>query len=96
MEKEIIIGEIIKIIRRHLPPRDFKVVLFGSQARGDAYPASDIDIGILGKKNIPVESMDKILDDVEEIPTLRKIDIVDLKKADMSFRKEVLNYAKSI
>jgi len=96
MDKKIIISEIIKIIRRYLPSGDFKVLLFGSQARGDSYPTSDIDVGILGKNNIPSESMAKILDDIEEIPTLRKIDIVDLKKADSSFRKEVLNYAKSI
>ncbi len=96
MDKKIIIREIIKIIRRHLPSEDFKIFLFGSQARGDSHPTSDIDIGILGKQKAPWDIMLRITGEAEAIPTLRKIDIVDLKKADASFRKEVLSYAKSI
>jgi predicted nucleotidyltransferase len=64
MEKAVIISEILKIIRHHLP-RDYKIFLFGSWARGDFLENSDIDIGILGERKVPWEIMAKILDEID-------------------------------
>ena len=94
MDKKIIIREIIKIIRRHLPSEDFKIFLFGSQARGDSHPTSDIDIGILGKQKAPWDIMLRITGEAEAIPTLRKIDIVDFNLVEENFKKSALEDAK--
>lgn len=93
MKKEIIIKQIKKTIRGKLP-LNFKILLFGSWARGDALKTSDLDIGILGKKKVPWPIMVKILEEVEEIPTLRKIDIVDLNATEKKFKNNVLKHAK--
>lgn len=49
------------------------VILFGSRAKGTNTERSDIDIAVKGVKNI-WELQEKL----EEIPTLYKIDLVDL------------------
>lgn len=52
-----------------------KVILFGSRARGDNKPRSDIDLAVKGG-NIAAFAAD--VD--EEIPTLLMFDVVDLDK----------------
>ncbi len=96
MDKEEILREILKIIRRYLPEKDFKLFLFGSWAKESAEPTSDIDIGILGEKNVDDFVLLRIKEEVGGIPTLRSVDIVDLNKADEKFKKEVLSYAKPL
>jgi predicted nucleotidyltransferase len=63
-----------------------KVVLFGSRARGDNKPRSDIDIAIWMDGN----SFDKanVLNEIEEIETLLKIDLVII---DDNTENELLN-----
>lgn len=94
MGKEEIIKKVSAIIRHYLPPQDYKICLFGSWARSGALETSDIDIGILGKKKAPFELMVKIREEVENIPTLRSIDVVDLNLVDESFKRGVLSYAR--
>jgi len=96
MEREEIIRDAVKIIRRHLPAREFEIVLFGSWVRGDARETSDIDIGVAGPKPVDDVTLLRIKSEIEGIPTLRRIDIVDLSKADDTFRLEVLNYARPL
>ena len=50
-----------------------RVILFGSRAKGTNTERSDIDIAVKGVKDI-WELQEKL----EEIPTLYKIDLVDL------------------
>ena len=95
MEKDAIIQEAIKIIRRHLP-QEYQIMLFGSWARGDALATSDIDVGILGKKKVPRSVMAKIVAEVENLPTLRSVDVVDLNTKETNFRQEALRYAKTL
>ena len=96
MEREEILREILKIIRRYLPEKDFKIFLFGSLAKESAEPTSDIDIGILGKESVEGLVLIRIKGEIEAIPTLRKIDVVDLKAVDDKFREGVLSYAKQL
>jgi len=96
MEKDEVIQEAVRIIRRYLPENRFKLMLFGSWAKDTAQPTSDIDIGILGDENIDEMLLLRIKEELKGIPTLRSIDIVDLGAADESFRKEVLSHAKPL
>jgi predicted nucleotidyltransferase len=50
-----------------------KVTLFGSRAKGNAMERSDIDIALIGDDI----DMEKLRDEVFQIDTLLKIDLVD-------------------
>ena len=67
--------------------------LFGSYAKGLQTKNSDIDIVIDGCKDY-----DKFLDDIDNIMTLTKIDVIDLKKiTNNKYLMEDFNtYAKQI
>lgn len=93
MDKDGIIKEVVKIIRNNLDNR-YKIYLFGSWAAGDAQPTSDLDIGILGPEKVQFNIMVKISKEAEAIPSLRKIDIVDLNSTDEEFRINALKNAK--
>ncbi len=92
---EEIINEVTAIIRSCLPA-DYKILLFGSQAKSTALGASDIDIGILGKERVPWKVMAQILERVDRLSTLRSIDIVDLKAKGKAFRENVLKHARAL
>ena len=50
-----------------------KIVLFGSRARGDNHPRSDIDLAIYG---MPEENQVRFWCDIDDLPTLLKCDLV--------------------
>jgi predicted nucleotidyltransferase len=63
-----------------------KVVLFGSRATGKARPRSDFDIGIDGPAPMAAASFHSLADRLDEIETLYRIDLVDLKAVTEQFR----------
>lgn len=88
--------EILEIIKKYLDLKDYKVFLFGSRVRGDSFPRSDIDIGILGKKPVPPQIMFKIKEEIEELPTLYKFDLIDFFDVSEDFKKEALKYVEEL
>ncbi len=96
MNKDEIIKEVVDIIRRRLPGAQFRIVLFGSWARGDAQENSDIDIALMGPEAVDDMLLWRIKQEIMGIPTLRRIDVVDLNQADENFRREVLSYARPL
>lgn len=95
MEREKIIKETVRIIRRYLP-RGYKIILFGSWTKGTAHEGSDLDIGILGRGAVPEEVMRRITHEVEGIPTLRTIEVVDLRSKSEPFRRNALKSARPL
>ena len=67
-----------------------RVVVFGSRARGDAKPRSDFDVGVLGETPLPLEDFYALEELIENLPTLYRIDWVDLARASASFRHEAM------
>lgn len=68
---ERVYGDIARIAREHGAT---KVVLFGSRARGDALPKSDIDVAVAGSLDF-----DALYDDLQnEVDSLLCIDAVNL------------------
>ena len=84
------LGRVREIVRGYLPSPDFRVFLFGSRASGRAGERSDWDIGILGPQDVPLHLMARIHSDLEELPTLHRIDLVDLHSVSAAFRREAL------
>ena len=50
-----------------------QVILYGSRAKGPAGERSDIDIAVTG-----VEDFDRLVEAMEELPTLYSVDLVNL------------------
>lgn len=94
MNKDDIINDAVEIIRRYLPREEFEIVLFGSWARGDAQENSDIDIGLVGPEPVDDMVLLRIKEEIKGVPTLRRIDVVDLDKSSEEFRREALSYAQ--
>lgn len=93
MEKNKVLKQVVAIIRSYLD-ENYKIYLFGSWAKNSALPTSDLDIAILGRKKISWETMAKIRQEIENVPTLRQIDIVDLNSVGKDFRKNILKSGK--
>jgi len=79
--------ELLTIMKRHIDLKRYKVFFFGSRIIGKSHNRSDIDVGIEGHKRISPESWFNILDEVENVPTLYKIDLVDFSQVSDNFRK---------
>lgn len=62
----------IQVVGREYPVR--KIVLFGSRARGDAQPTSDIDLAVYPMPEFMAEG--RFAGCVEELETLLKIDLI--------------------
>ena len=85
--KEKLKKEILEIVSRYLDTKDYKIFFFGSRVDGKSNERSDIDIGIEGQKSIPFEIMADMKDDISNLSTLYKIDIVDFQSVDKDFYK---------
>ncbi len=79
--------EITGIIARHLDLVNYRVFFFGSRVAGQGTENSDIDVGIEGQAPVPWSVMAKVRGEVEELPTLYKIDIVDFQNVSPRFKK---------
>ncbi len=66
-----------------------QVWLFGSRARGDAAPRSDIDIAIAAP-TATNERWHFILTRIDDAPTLLPVDVTRLEEASPTLRNEIL------
>lgn len=89
-------NEIMEIIGRYLDLNPYRIFFFGSRVAGKGNERSDIDIGIEGAEEIPYEIMARIRDDIENLPTLYKIEMVDFKKVSADFREVALQHIEFI
>ena len=66
--------------------------LFGSRAKGVARERSDFDVAVSGADNVDI-----LKDKLDQIPTLHKIDLVDLDSCRNDLLKEdILRYGQKI
>jgi predicted nucleotidyltransferase len=89
-----LIRETVKKMANDL--RGSRVFFFGSRVGGGARTRSDFDVGILGKKQLSASLFYKLEDELEELPTLFKIDLVDLARVSERFKQEALRNTETI
>jgi predicted nucleotidyltransferase len=77
--------EILEIVGKYLDLKKYKVFFFGSRVSGKGNKRSDIDIGIEGPRSVPLEILVEIKEEIDELPTLYHIDIVDFKSVEEDF-----------
>jgi len=78
--------EILDIIGKRLDISKYKVFFFGSRVTGGGNERSDIDIGIEGSEPVPLKIMFEIEEEIEKLPVLYKIEIVDFRKTSPKFQ----------
>ena len=66
------------------------IYFFGSRATGSHTNRSDYDFGIDAGNKIPLELMFRMKEELERLPTLHRIDLVDFQRVSSTFS----NYAK--
>lgn len=70
-------------------PRGIVVSIFGSFARGTGRLDSDLDIAIEWAGDRDEYTWQEFLSDIEALPTVRPIDVVDLNTADAAFATSI-------
>ena len=70
-----------------------KIILFGSRARGDENPTSDVDIGIIPRKSSCARQTALLKEKIEESTIPFKVEVVNLKEASEDFYNEALKDA---
>jgi uncharacterized protein len=79
---------IIPIVVRHIP--DAKIILYGSRARGDDKPGSDIDVALDTGGVIDDSLINQIIWDLEDSDIPIFFDIVDFTKMSEDMKKNIL------
>jgi len=89
-------NEIKNIIFQFLDPKEYQVFIFGSRATGKAKKYSDYDIGILGKKSVPLNILAKINEALEESNLPYRVDVVDFSSVSKNFKEIALSKIKKL
>lgn len=79
-----------EIILKYIPKNDYAVFLFGSRASGKNSKVSDIDVGFMGKKELPVMVKSNMEDELEESIIPYTVDLIDFKNVTADFKKIAL------
>ena len=83
-----ILAEVADIIARFLP--DARILLFESRARDDAEQTSDFDFAIDAGSKIVFDVIARIEGEIDELHTLKSVDIVDLNSVNPAFKTIIL------
>ncbi len=89
---------LLDLVIRPLQNQGAKVFIFGSRAKGNHHPFSDIDLLFQENPNQPIqpEFVSKIMDDIENSNLVIKVDLVNEQALAKSYRDTVLLEMKLI
>ncbi len=89
MQAEEVIKRVIELCGKYAADQG---ILFGSRAKGTALERSDIDIAVSG-----VAHFSALREEIENLPTLFTVDIVDLDTCtNLLLLEEIRKYGKKI
>ncbi len=88
--------EILEIAGRHLDLKKYRLFFFGSRVTNKGSDRSDIDIGIEGPQPVPASVVVRLKEEIEKLPILYKIDIVDFAAASEKFKEVAKQYLEEI
>lgn len=84
------------IFAAHLDPLQHRAFFFGSRVVGTSGERSDIDLGIDRREPLSPATKVAIQDEIERLPILYTIDLVDFATVRPEFRKSALKHAEAI
>ena len=86
--------EILDIIGKYLDLNCYRIFFFGSRVSGKSHERSDIDIGIEGKDPIPADAWLEIQEEIGNLSTLYKIELVNFTHVSSLFREVALQHTE--
>ena len=89
MENHSVNKAVKETVSKYLP-KGYQVFIFGSRAEGRARRWSDIDVGILGEKRVPLSVLGLMNEELENSSIPLKVDVVDFSRVSKDFREEAL------
>ncbi len=92
--REQIIFWISAILKKNLAGLNYRAFIFGSQANLTELKRSDIDIGLIGNEPISPKYLAAIEEEIENLPMLYKIDLVNFNEVDECFKTIALKNAE--
>ncbi len=92
--QEELTRQLLAIVGRYLDMSAYHIFYFGSRVSGKGDERSDIDVGIQGPKPVPFQTLERIREEVQELPTLYTIDVVDFSAAEERFRAVALQHVE--
>lgn len=87
-----VLKESVEILKRGLEPE--RIILFGSRAKGEERPYSDIDLAIEGAKSLSIRELRKLKEKLETISWPFFIDLVFLEKTEEEFKNWIYKTGK--
>lgn len=90
MNSDEISKAVYEICLKRLKPKSFKLFLFGSRANNRSKPNSDFDFYI-DSSDLSDDLYDLIIEDLEKLETLYKIDLINWQKTNDDFKEVVLS-----
>ena len=88
-----ILNNLVKIIRKDLNP--VKIILFGSRAKGNFHKNADFDLAV-DKEMVNIRRHRKMMEKVNVVAGLYKVDIIYLNSIDKAFKNIILKTGKII
>jgi len=87
--------EAAELVRRAFGPT-VRVLWFGSWVTGLPAERSDVDLAVDAGRVLSSEEIYKLRNSLESLPTLRRIDLLDLHAVDEKLREEILESGRVI
>lgn len=84
------------VFDKHLKTNGYRIFFFGSRVKGDNSPRSDIDLGVEAEDRLSAKTKLMIEEELQNLPTLYKIDLVDFGNVSEDFKKSALKYSEPI
>ncbi|PIU19882.1 MAG: nucleotidyltransferase domain-containing protein [Elusimicrobia bacterium CG08_land_8_20_14_0_20_59_10] len=83
-------ADLLAIVGRRLDLVQYRLFFFGSRVTNKGDDHSDIDVGIDGPAAVPAQTLGAIKEDLENLPAVYKIDLVDFAAVSGDFKKVAL------
>ena len=77
---------IVQGILRTVLPKDVKIWVFGSRAKGKARPASDLDLAVDAGRALSLHEMGVLAEAFDEAPLPYGVDVIDVRSIDTAFK----------
>ena len=96
MSESEVVEAVKNVVAEQLGHRSYRLLLVGSRAKGTNTPTADFDFVVDASPPLEQAEYFNLLGAVEQIPTLRQIDLVDLATASDAFISSALPTAVEI